>query len=69
MIGFHCCHSGDRLRGHLGAFCLQTSLLEFAQAQTSFLYQVQFLLGYDQEIDWALRLSILLLYSNQELGG
>ena len=67
MLSFLGCQSHGCIGGLLGFFCLRTSLLEIVDALTRFLYQFQILLENDHEIDWVL--SILFLYSNQELGG
>ena len=67
MLSFLSCQSHGRSGGLLGPFCLRASLLEIVDALTLFLYQFQVLLEDDHEIDWIL--SILFLYSNQELGG
>ena len=67
MLSLLSCQSHGCIGGLLGSFCLHTSLLEIVDALTRFLYQFQVLLEDEHEIDWIM--SILFLYSDQELGG
>ena len=67
MLSLLSCQSHGCISGLLGSFCLHTSLLEIVDALTRFLYQFQVLLEDEHEIDWIM--SILFLYSYQELGG
>ena len=67
MLRLLSCHGHGCIGCLLGPFCLHTSLLEIVDALTRFLYQFQVLLEDDHEIDWIM--SILFLYSDQELGG
>ena len=67
MLSLLSCQSHGGIGGLLGPFCLHTSLLEIVDALTRFLYQFQVLLEDEHEIDWIM--SILFLYSDQELGG
>ena len=67
MLSFLGCQRNCLIGGLLGLFCLQASLLEIVDALTRFLYEFQVLLEDEHEIDWIM--SILFLYSDQELGG
>ena len=67
MLSLLSCQSHRCIGNLLGSFCLHTSLLEIVDALTRFLYQFQVLLEDEHEIDWIM--SILFLYSDQELGG
>ena len=67
MLSLRNCQSDGRIGGLLGPFCLHTTMFEIVDALTCFLYQFQVLLEDEHEIDWIM--SILFLYSDQELGG
>ena len=67
MLSSLSCQSHGGIGGLLGPFCLHTLLLVLVDALGLFLHQFQVLLEDEHEIDWVM--SILFLYSDQELGG